>query len=241
MILRILSLIFLLIPTTVLSDVGFKDLKIGSDSYVIEENCTEIGEIFKCYDIDDLKFNFSSSNSKVVSVDRYKGIVLGNHISSISPFCNTLFGSKGRSDFDSSWKCYGKFRVFTKKDDQKRIVSIGVQTNQIDKISIDVGPLYQSLLDRVIGDPKNPYLKLKNSLDSKYQMEWEFTERDRKLFNEGEKNNLWTSYNEGQIFLEIMREDKYSVLRLYLHYHTKEDGERLSEDRKPQNVNFNDF
>lgn len=32
MVLRILSLIFLLTPTTVLSDVGFKDLKIGSDA-----------------------------------------------------------------------------------------------------------------------------------------------------------------------------------------------------------------
>ena len=42
MVLRILSLIFLLTPTTVLSDVGFKDLKIGSDASAITNNCTEI-------------------------------------------------------------------------------------------------------------------------------------------------------------------------------------------------------
>jgi len=112
---------------------------------------------------------------------------------------------------------------------------------KITTIEIDIGPLYQTFLDNIIGDPNNPYLKLKKSLESNYQLEWEFTERDRKLFNENEKGSLWTSYNGGQVFSQILREDKYSDLRLFVHYHTKEDGKRLSEERRPQNVNFNDF
>ena len=35
--------------------------------------------------------------------------------------------------------------------------------------------------------------------------------------------------------------DSNSDLSLSVHYHTKVDGKKLSEKRKPQNVNFNDF
>ena len=166
------------------SEVGFRDLKIGSERTVIDENCKkewfkekdDYGYVYRCFNIDDLKFSFT---------DNIEGTI-----------------------------------IF---------------------IKIDVGTLYQTFLDRIIGDPTNPFEKLKKNLDTNYQLEWEFTERDRKLFNEGERNSLWTSYNNGEVFSEIRREDKYSELRLFVHYHTKNYGKMLSEQRKPQNVDFNNF
>ena len=113
---------------------------------------------------------------------------------------------------------------------------------KISEITIDLGPLYQSYLDKIIGDPNNPYRKLKKSLDSKYALDWEFTERDRRLFNEdSSRKSLWTSYEDGIVFSEIRRVEKYSDLRLFVHYHTVKKGKQLTNDRKPQNANFSDF
>lgn len=107
------------------------------------------------------------------------------------------------------------------------------------KITIDVGPLYQTYLDYIIDDPNNPYNNLKNNLSKKYGIDWESTERDRNLFNEGEKDSLWSSFGDNQIFLEIRRVD-YDM-ELFVHYLTKEDGKLFSEKISPKNANFSDF
>jgi len=30
-------------------------------------------------------------------------------------------------------------------------------------------------------------------------------------------------------------------MELFVHYHTKEDGQRFAEERKPENAKFSDF
>ena len=118
MVLRILSLIFLLIPTTVLSDVGFKDLKIGSDPSVIEKNCSKIGDIYKCYKFDDLEFKIFLTSKFFLSVDSYRDVIVGNDISSISPFCKPNFKKRG-----VNWNCYEGVPIIITKDKQQKNVN----------------------------------------------------------------------------------------------------------------------
>lgn len=238
-ILRVVSLIFLLIPSMVYSEVGFRDLKVGESRELIYKHCSKLSNNFQCYGIDDLKFNFEFEESEVIKTynkegESFRDIVVGNEIYTINPHCSM--------DDRTVWVCYGdtrvKFRFHKLKIRSFSIVSSPFDI--ISVVSVDIGPIYQTFLDNIVGDPTNPYIKLKKSLDSKYEMEWKFTERDRKLFNENEKESLWTSYNGGEIFSQILREE-YSDLRLFVHYHTKEDGKKLSEERRSQNVNFDDF
>jgi len=241
MYLRILSLIFLLIPSIVISEVGFRDLKVGQSFTLVDQHCKKVTDHYQCYGIDDLKFNFMGTQNDDDKItfyrdgDGFRDVLVGNEIYSIFPFCE--------SDDTIIWKCYGNTIIEIRYDKNKifEIKLLSSSPETLNEISIDVGPLYQSFLDNIIGDPNNPYIKLKKSLESNYQVEWEFTERDRKLFNEGEKDSLWTSYNGGQIFSQIVRKDKYSDLRLFVHYHTETEGKNLSEKRRPKNVNFNDF
>lgn len=236
---RLFFLILLLNPSMALSEIGFRDLTIGSKSSVIDEYCSNKGEFFNCYNIDDIKFSFDVTDPTVFK-DFGTGtgsVKVGDDIDKVLNNCKNIRPSVYSCDDEN---------VVTILTKQKKVWFIKIEitgevTDIIQRVSVDIGPLYQSLLDNVIGDPKNPYLKLKKSLESKYQVDWEFTDRDRKLFNENERDSLWTSYNGGQIFSQILRKDKYSDLRLLVHYHTKEDGEKLSEVRKPQNVNFDDF
>ena len=109
----------------------------------------------------------------------------------------------------------------------------------VSEIVVDVGPIYQNFLDRIIENENNPLINLRKNLASKYGMDWEFTERDRKLFNEGQKDSLWTSFAGNQIYLEVRR--VRAGLGLFVHYHDKEKGLQLSEDRKPKNADFKDF
>ncbi len=239
-------LIFTFTSSISWSEVGFRDLKIGSDTSVIDENCkkeeNENGYFYRCFNIDDLTFQFSISEEKFINHgEGFKELRVGSSRNEVEKIC-VKEKSLGYVEVHS---CYGmSFTIFFEEQDNG-IYHVGwierTKFNKINRILIDVGPLYQTVLDYVITDPENPYGKLKKSLNTNYELDWEFTERDRKLFNEGEKNSLWTSYNNGQVFSEITRVDRYSDLRLFVHYHTKDDGKKLSEERTPQNVDFKSF
>ena len=237
MIVRIL-LIILLIPSVVLSEVGFRDLKVGQSFTLVDQHCKKVTDHYQCYGIDDLKFSFMETQNDDDKItfyrdgDGFRDVLVGNEIYSIFPFCE--------SDDTIIWNCYDD-TIIEIRYDKNKIFEVEILSITLNEISIDVGPFYQSFLDSIVDDPNNAYIKLKKSLESNYQMEWEFTERDRKLFNEGERDSLWTSYNGGQIFSQIVRKDKYRDVRLFVHYHTKEKGKKLSEERKPQNAKFSDF
>ena len=55
--LKLLTLCFVLIPSIGVTDIGFRDLKIGSPKSVFEQHCErDIGFKYKCYDIHNLQF-----------------------------------------------------------------------------------------------------------------------------------------------------------------------------------------
>ena len=242
--LRLYSVILLLIsfPNLGFSEVGFRDLKIGQSFSSVMKNCDLKSSVTKCYDLDHLEFKFLfQSNTKFFySVgETFRDIRVGDNLITVEKYCERISGTA--DNFSLKYICYNDTLAFIDQIDKKTLsMSVITPSDVIADISINIGPLSKNFLDKTNGNLNNPYIKLKKTLDSKYEIDWQFTERDRKFFNEGENDSLWTSYNKGQIFSEIKKigNDK---LRLFVHYHTKEDGERLTEERKPKNVKFNNF
>ena len=114
------------------------------------------------------------------------------------------------------------------------------QGNEIlEELVVAVGPVYQTFLDKIINDPNNPFVKLRKSLLDKYELDWEFTERDRKLFNEGKKDNLYLSFEQGRVLLEVRSERGEN--QLYVRYSSPEIGKNYLNDLRPQNADFKDF
>lgn len=232
----LISFIILTLPSKVLSEVGFRDLKVGSSKNLILQHCERQSGYFKCYNFDDLNFYFKDVQSKSPKFFHFKGqgyrhLVVGENESIIEQYC------KMKIQFIRPfWTCYDNNEItfqFVLKDKKLKRVDLSY-TNKIDEITIDIGPIFQSGLNQVFEDTTTQYLKIRNSLNEKYEEEWTFTDRDKKLFSVNEKNSLWLSYNRGQVFLEIRRVDQSSNLRLLVHYHSLQDGLKLSRKRRPQ-------
>ena len=94
-------------------------------------------------------------------------------------------------------------------------------------------------------EESNIYLKMKKNFDTKYVLDYEYSERDRQLFNEGEKKELLGVYSNGQVVLKINRkegENSYSNdLWLYIEYRDIESGKQFLEENRPNIATLDDF
>ena len=81
--------------------------------------------------------------------------------------------------------------------------------------------------------------------DSKYILEYMFSETDRQLFNEDLKENLLSVYSNGQVTIRINRkerENSYSKdLWLHIEYRDIEYGKQFLKRNRPVAANLNDF
>ena len=135
-----------------------------------------------------------------------------------------------------SIKCYGinniKFKAYYIDD-------------YLDTLSLDMGPITDDgyYLDIFREDDANIYTKMKKSLSDKYTLEYEYSERDRQLFNESEKSSLFHVFSKGQVLLEINRKEKdYSNdLWLYIHYLDVDSAEAFLEANRPLRATSDDF
>ncbi len=111
----------------------------------------------------------------------------------------------------------------------------------LEKLTVDLGPYVQKK------GKDNIYLKMRNGLGAKYKMDFEFSERDRQLFNEGVKGKLYTVYNGGQVALLIGRKKRGSSpwsssdLWLYVEYRDVKPGQRFLKSTKPKRAKTSDF
>ena len=84
---------------------------------------------------------------------------------------------------------------------------------------------------------------MKNTFDKKYTLDYGYFERDRQLFNESEKSNLYRVYSKGKVVLEIFRREKeYSYeLWLYIHYLDSVRAKNFLEKYRPVRASNDDF
>ncbi|MDA9767053.1 hypothetical protein N9B76_01430 [Candidatus Thioglobus sp.] len=117
--------------------------------------------------------------------------------------------------------------------------------NYLDTLTLDMGPVTDDgyYLDVFLKDDLNIYTKMKKSLDDKYELEFEYSERDRQLFNEQEKSSLFHVYAKGQVLLEVkwITKDYSKDLRLYIHYLDKTSAKAFIKTNKPVEVVADDF
>lgn len=175
----------------------------------------------------------------------FRDLKPGMSYEDIIKICNSLKTSNSTMNiFPKGYsKCYGidniKFQAFG--------------LNKLSMLSLDMGPIVQSdgsffsKLNNLVVDSfeePNIYLKMKKNFDTKYSLDYEYSERDRQLFNEGEKTELLGVYSNGQVALKITqkKQDSYSkVLWLYIEYRDVASAKKFLKKNRPIRATLDDF
>ena len=177
----------------------------------------------------------------------YKDIMIGDTVSEIIKHCVGVADPKGI--FHEDFRCYGtddlvfEFSVLDTSSNKR----IELQhTGRGNEIFIYLYPPKKPedhhIIDRItvfLGTYEDRGIfELKQKLATKYGMDWEYTERDRKLFNAGDKKILWNSFANGQVILAI-----YGVgnINLQLIYLSERAGQAFMENKRPRNSSSSDF
>ena len=118
----------------------------------------------------------------------------------------------------------------------------------VSMITLDMGPIvssdgsFFSQLNNLVvssGNEANIYLKMKKNFDAKYNLDYEYSERDRQLFNEGEKEELLGVYENGQVVLKINLKNRN--LWLYIEYRDVDLAKSFLEENTPITSTLDDF
>ena len=112
-------------------------------------------------------------------------------------------------------------------------------------LTIDLGPyagggFLQSIAE--LGED-DPLLNMRGTLGKKYKMDYDYNERDRQLFNEGEKKELYTVFANGQVALLVIRikKDYSSEIRSYIAYRDPSIAKSFLERNRPKRATSSDF
>jgi len=111
-----------------------------------------------------------------------------------------------------------------------------------------LGPITQSLFIDALTfyktdpDAGNILSKMYQNL-KKYKLEFEYSERDRELFNEGLKDELYVVYEGGKVALKIERikKDYSSDNWLFVEYRSDEVASAFLERNRPKRAAAGDF
>ena len=166
----------------------------------------------------------------------FRDLKPGLHYDDVMKICS-LEKAWDDKNVDSYWnECFGIKNIKFKAS---------YLNNYLDTLTLDMGPITDDgyYLDVFLKDDLNIYTKMKKSLDDKYELEFEYSERDRQLFNEQEKSSLFHVYAKGQVLLEVkwITKDYSKDLRLYIHYLDKTSAKAFIKTNKPVEVVADDF
>jgi len=148
------------------------------------------------------------------------------------------WGQKDDESDRSDWvRCYGinniKFKAYYSDDDL------------LEWLSLDMGPIVETggYLSIFGENDSNIFIKMKNTFDKKYSLDYGYSERDRQLFNESEKDRLNRVYENGKVDLRIIRkETDYSYeLWLYINYLDPYQAEIFLNKNRPVRASDDDF
>jgi hypothetical protein len=90
----------------------------------------------------------------------------------------------------------------------------------------------------------NIYASMRKNLDTKYKLEYEFTDRDVAFFNNEELNQLLVVYEKGMVILMIERvqaSEYKKEVRLRLAYQNPTLGEAYYKEHLPTSISSDDF
>ena len=114
-------------------------------------------------------------------------------------------------------------------------------------LRLDRGPVVQSqtffgkISDHI--DDGDIVLSTRKAL-SKYEIDYQFSERDRQLYNEQEKDKLYIVYEKGQVALLLTRVKKstYDIdNHLFVEYRGPETAKQFLENNRPKKATSSDF
>ena len=176
----------------------------------------------------------------------FKDLKAGIPIFQVMKFCDSLVLETKSGDviFDEKnyVKCYGIDNIKFQGLGDKTLVQLNLDMGPI--VASD-GSFFSQLNNLVVNndDEPNIYLKMKKNFDAKYVLDYEYSERDRQLFNESEKDDLLGVYSNGQVALRINRKERgYSRdLWLYIEYRDVKSGKQFLEKNRPVIATLDDF
>ena len=160
------------------------------------------------------------------------------HYDSFCSFHTSCYGIQNIK-FHGNFKRYKKT---SKGEESKK------GTLLVDSLILDMGPIvasdgsFFSELNKLAVsevDQPNIYLKMKNNFDNKYTLDYEYSERDRQLFNEREKEELLGVYENGQVVLKMNYKDR--DLWLYIEYRDVGLAKSFLEENTPITSTLDDF
>jgi len=115
----------------------------------------------------------------------------------------------------------------------------------LDWLALDMGPIVNAggFLSIFGENDSNIFIKMKNTFDKKYTLDYGYSERDRQLFNESEKTRLYRVYSKGQVVLALSRKEKDYSTDLWLHifYLDPPQAKEFLEKHRPVRASEDDF
>ena len=194
---------------------------------------------------------FSLASNVVWSSPGFKDLKAGIPILQVLEFCDSLLlkttgpgGLSVKFNEKNYVKCYGIDNIKFQGLGDKTLVQLNLDMGPI--VASD-GSFFSQLNNLVVNndDEPNIYLKMKKNFDAKYVLDYEYSERDRQLFNENEKDELLGVYSNGQVVLRINRkerENSYSKdLWLYIEYRDVGAAKEFLEKNRPVTATLDDF
>tara|TARA_B110000008_G_scaffold245970_1_gene256563 strand:+ start:46 stop:1404 length:1359 start_codon:yes stop_codon:yes gene_type:complete len=186
------------------------------------------------------------SEQRALSLKDYPGfrdLKPGLHYEEVLEICPLqkvdFWGQIDDEGKSSNWvKCYGI-------DNIKFKAHYFFEGDFLSWLTLNMGPIVNTdgFLSVFGQNDSNILIKMQNTMDKKYTLDYGYSERDRQLFNESEKSNLYRVYSKGQIILEIVRqvEDYSSNLFLYIHYLDPTHAEVFLNENRPVIASEDDF
>ena len=173
----------------------------------------------------------------------YKDLQIGESMSVVNDHCEREVAVYGPTRY---WYCYGikgltfmfvtqttdKFLVYTNTPNLKK--------SPIDIIDVNIGEQHGQNVNLILLNPESQYNKLRKSLGEKYKTDFEFSDRDKELFNTGKLDKLVNSYQQGQVILMLF-ENRIGGVRLQVSYQNSQLGREFIEKNKPSSLNSDDF
>ena len=183
---------------------------------------------------------FTLTSSNVWSNPGFRDLKLGILFSEAHQLCpNLVVNVIGK--FSTKYvECFGI--------DNIKFQGFGVET--LTQLNINMGPIvsngiFLDIVNELIESDSNIYRKMKKNFDSKYTLNYEYSERDMQLFNEGMKKDLLGVYSNGQVALRInynnFNNNDSNSLWLHIEYRDKDLAKSFLEENRPNTATLDDF